>query len=73
MEKIIVEIESKEIRLDHLLKYSCLAISGGQAGQFIIDGLVKINDEVVLVKRKKVTIFDKVVFDEKYSIELKAK
>lgn len=73
MEKIIVEIESKEIRLDHLLKYSGLAISGGQAGQFIIDGLVKINDELVLVKRKKVTILDKVVFDEKYFIELKAK
>ena len=73
MEDVIVEIDSEGIRLDHLLKYSGLAMSGGQAGQFIIDGLIKVNGFLVSEKRKKVFLSDTIIFDDKYLIKLKAK
>ena len=72
MEKIKVDIEGDNIRLDHLLKIADIAASGGQAGQMIKDGLVKINDIVVTEKRKKILLNDKIVFDDNYLILLKA-
>lgn len=73
MQKIIIEINSNEITLDNLIKLSGLANSGGQAGKFISDGLVKVNDDKILIKRKKITLLDKVTFADEYIIELKAK
>ncbi len=62
MEKIIVEIKGEFITLDNLLKYAGVVDSGGQAGQVISEGLVKINGQTVKEKRKKVRPDDEVAF-----------
>ncbi len=54
METITINIKSEYITLDNLLKYASVVNSGGQAGQIISDGLVKINGNIVTEKRKKV-------------------
>ena len=73
MEKILLEIEEEPIRLDHILQMSGIAISGGQAGQIIKQGLVKINSQIVNEKRKKVFIKDEVIFNDNYLLELRFK
>lgn len=71
MEKITLSINSEEIRLDHLLQLADIASSGGQAGQMIKDGLVKVNDVTISEKRKKIHLKDKIIFDDNYLILLK--
>lgn len=51
------------IQLDHLLKILGLVSSGGEAHQVIEEGLVSVNDEVELRKRKKLRSGDAVVFE----------
>ena len=71
MKKIEVEIIGKEIRLDHLLKIAGVAISGGQAGQMILDNMIKINGNIVYEKRKKIKINDEIIFDDEYLLILR--
>ena len=73
MEKLFLEIEEESIRLDHLLQIACIAMSGGQAGQMIKQGLVKINDQIVNEKRKKIFVKDKIIFNDNYLLELRPK
>ena len=49
-----------------LLKLKQLAQSGGHAKVMINDGLVKVNGEVELQKRKKIRIGDNVQFAGEY-------
>ncbi len=73
MEKMIVEIDTPEIRLDSLLKYAGLSASGGQSGQLIVSGLVKLDGNVVTEKRKKIRPGQQVILDDQYLITVKAK
>lgn len=59
------------IALDTLLKLMRLVGSGGEAHAAIQEGLVRVNGEVELQKRKKIRAGDKVEFDSQ-QIEVKA-
>lgn len=67
MEKIIINTEY--IKLDQLLKFANAVEGGGMAKNVILDGLVKVNGEVVLQRGKKLRSGDIVEFNnEKYTI-----
>ncbi|MCR5789931.1 MAG: RNA-binding S4 domain-containing protein [Lachnospiraceae bacterium] len=58
-----IEIRDDFIKLGQLLKLSGFAQSGLEAKIFIHDGRVKLNDEVVFERGKKVVPGDKISFD----------
>lgn len=68
MQEVIINKEPVE--LYKLLKFEGLCSSGGEAKAMIADGLVTLNSEVELQKRKKVVSGDTVVFNE---VELKVR
>ncbi len=61
MEKI--KISGEYIKLDSLLKLAGLVYTGGQAKMEILDGRVKVNGEVCLMRGKKIRSGDRVLFD----------
>ncbi|MBR3593301.1 MAG: RNA-binding S4 domain-containing protein [Clostridia bacterium] len=61
MEKI--SINGEYIKLDSLLKLAGLVYTGGQAKMEILDGNVKVNGEVCLMRGKKIHRGDTVSFD----------
>ncbi|MBQ8550639.1 MAG: RNA-binding S4 domain-containing protein [Clostridia bacterium] len=61
MEKI--SINGEYIKLDSLLKLAGLVYTGGQAKMEILDGNVKVNGEVCLMRGKKIRRGDTVSFD----------
>ena len=70
MEKI--NINTEYIKLDQLLKFANAVEGGGMAKNVILDGLVKVNGEVVLQRGKKLREGDVIEFNnEKYLIERK--
>lgn len=52
MEKILIKTET--INLDQLLKWASIVDSGGIVKFMIEDQLIKVNDEVVTQRRKKI-------------------
>ncbi len=72
MEK--VNINTEFIKLDQLLKYANAVEGGGMAKNVILDGLVKVNNEVVLQRGKKLRNGDIVEFNnEQYIISTEEK
>lgn len=61
MEKI--NINTEFIKLDQLLKFANAVEGGGMAKNVILDGLVKVNGEVVLQRGKKLREGDIVEFN----------
>ena len=57
-----VYINTDFIRLDGFLKFKGIAETGGQAKQFIQDGIVKVNGEVCTMRGKKLHPGDEVTF-----------
>lgn len=49
-----VRITTDFIRLDSLLKFKGIAMTGGEAKAFIQDGIVKVNGEVCTARGKKI-------------------
>ena len=67
MEKI--NIDTEYIKLDQLLKFANAVEGGGMAKNVILDGLVKVNGEVVLQRGKKLREGDVIEFNnEEYLI-----
>ena len=65
-----VYINTDFIRLDGFLKFKGIAETGGQAKQFIQDGIVKVNGEVCTSRGKKIRAGDTVsVFSVDYKIK----
>ncbi|MDE5984861.1 MAG: RNA-binding S4 domain-containing protein [Eubacterium sp.] len=65
-----VIIKTDFIRLDSFLKFKGIAETGGQAKQFIQDGIVKVNDEKCTARGKKIRNGDKIsVFSIDYHIK----
>lgn len=56
-------IDHEYIQLNQLLKLLGLVDTGGEANQRIVDGEVKVNNEVEYQKRKKLRQGDIVLFD----------
>lgn len=58
-------IDHEYIQLNQLLKLLGLVETGGEANQRIVDGEVKVNNEVEYQKRKKLRKGDIVIFYKK--------
>ena len=65
-----VKISTEFIKLDHFLKWLAVVDSGSQAKQVILDGKVKVNDEVETRRGRKIYPEYKVeIFDRIYVVE----
>ena len=65
-----ININTEYIKLDQLLKFVNAVEGGGMAKNVILDGLVKVNEEVVLQRGKKLREGDMIEFNnEKYLIK----
>ncbi|MEG1779300.1 MAG: RNA-binding S4 domain-containing protein [Oscillospiraceae bacterium] len=53
MNKQIIEITTEFIKLDSFLKFAGVADTGGMAKEIVALGDVKVNDEVCLMRGKK--------------------
>lgn len=58
-----IEITTEFIKLDSLLKFAGLVMTGGEAKEVVLDGLVSVNGEVCLMRGKKIRPGDSVSFD----------
>lgn len=64
------KISTEYIKLDQFLKWVGAVGAGSDAKQMILEGLIKVNDEVELRRGKKLRIGDIVEFNAiKYEIE----
>ena len=59
-----VYINHEPVELFKLLKFEGLVASGGEAKLMVADGLVKVNGEVELRKRKKIVAGDQIEFGD---------
>lgn len=64
--------DNEFITLDTLLKLMRLVGSGGEAHAAVTEGLVFVNGEVEMQKRKKIRAGDKVEFNGQHLIEVTA-
>ena len=65
-----MKIDTEFIKLDSFLKLTSLVESGGQAKQFILDGLVKVNGQIEIRRGKKLYKGDKIeIFDNEEIVE----
>ncbi len=65
-----VFIKTDFIRLDAFLKFKGIAETGGQAKQFIQDGVIKVNFEICTSRGKKIRCGDTVTaFGVDYNIK----
>ena len=65
-----VKISTEFIKLDQFLKWLAVVDSGSQAKQVILDGKVKVNDEVETRRGRKISPEYKVeIFDRIYVVE----
>ena len=58
-----VAIKSEHIKLDSLLKYAGVCMTGGEAKELIQGGAVKVNGEVCTMRGKKLRPGDRVTLD----------
>lgn len=63
MENKSVTITTEFIKLDQLLKLAGLILTGGQAKEEILSGKVKVNDEICMMRGKKLRPGDTVSFE----------
>ena len=61
--KEIIEINRQPIELHKILKFHGLVASGGEAKQVIDSGLVKVNQQLEMRKRRKMLAGDNIEFD----------
>ncbi len=59
MQEQKIKIETKFIKLDSLLKFSNIVITGGEAKQMIQEGKVMVNDIICTMRGKKLYSGDK--------------
>ena len=65
-----VKISTEFIKLDQFLKWLAVVDSGSQAKQVILDGKVKVNDEIETRRGRKIYPEYKVeIFDKIYVVE----
>ena len=65
-----VKISTEFIKLDQFLKWLAVVDSGSEAKEIILDGKVKINDEVETRRGRKIYPEYKVeIFDKTYIVE----
>ena len=58
-----IEITTEFIKLDQLLKFAGLVMTGGEAKEVVVGGYVSVNGEVCTMRGKKIRPGDVVSFD----------
>ena len=58
-----IEITTEFIKLDQLLKFAGLVMTGGEAKEVVTEGYVSVNGEVCTMRGKKIRPGDRVSFD----------
>ena len=61
---IEINIDSEYIKLDQALKLADVASTGGHAKFLILEGLVKVNDNICTQRGKKLHSGDKIEFEK---------
>lgn len=65
-----VKISTEFIKLDQFLKWLAVVDSGSEAKEVILDGKVKVNDEVEIRRGRKIYPEYKIeIFDKTYIVE----
>ena len=64
-----VKISTEFIKLDQFLKWLAVVDSGSEAKEIILDGKVKVNDEVETRGRKIYPEYKVEIFDKTYIVE----
>lgn len=59
----VVNIDTDFIKLDALLKYASVAMTGGEAKIYITEGLIRVNGEICTMRGKKIYPGDVVTFE----------
>ena len=57
-----IEITTEFIKLDQLLKFAGLVMTGGEAKEVVVEGYVSVNGEVCTMRGKKLRPGDVVTF-----------
>ena len=60
MQKEKIKITTEYIKLDQLLKFSGIAENGSDAKDMILDGIVSLNNEICLMRGRKIRPGDNV-------------
>jgi ribosome-associated protein len=63
-QKAEVILEQSPVELFKILKFEGIASSGAEAKQMIVDGMIIVNGEVELRKRKKIVAGDIIELDD---------
>ncbi len=67
-----IEITTSYIELDSFIKFTGICYTGGEAKLMIKDGLVKVNDEICTMRKKKLYSGDCVEIDfQKFTVYVK--
>ena len=65
-----IKISTDFIKLEQLIKFAGITVTGGQAKELVLNGECKVNGEVCLMRGKKIYPGDKVlVLDIKITVE----
>lgn len=67
-----VSIQTEFIKLDQLLKFAGIAMTGGEAKEIIAEGAVSVNGEPCLMRGKKIRPGDTVVLEEELCLKVEA-
>jgi ribosome-associated protein len=59
-----IEIKQESIRLDQLLKWAGVAMTGGEAKALTQDGMIKVNGKIEKKRGRKILPGDKVVLPD---------
>ena len=59
-----VTIDTDFIKLDALLKYASIAMTGGEAKIYISEGMIRVNGEVCTMRGKKIYPGDIISFED---------
>lgn len=68
METTKVELKESPVELYKILKFENIAASGGEAKHMIADGLVRVNGQLEIRKRRKIISGDEIVIQGHHSI-----
>ncbi|MFA5659683.1 MAG: RNA-binding S4 domain-containing protein [Oscillospiraceae bacterium] len=60
-----IKISTEFIKLDQLLKFSGIAETGGHAKDIILNGEVKVNGEICIMRGKKIRSGDRILTNGK--------
>lgn len=63
METIKVELRESPVELYKILKFENIAASGGEAKHMIADGLVRVNGQLEIRKRRKIISGDQITIN----------